>query len=78
MKSWKTTVAGVAALLFAAALALQDSPNWEAIAALAAGGFGLVFARDNDVTSEEAGATAAKLIREASRKAREAKENWLD
>lgn len=61
--SWKTTTGGVIALLAlilsAAAAMLDDdpetNPDWNAVA-VAAVAVGTLFARDSDVTSEEAGA----------------------
>ena len=63
MKSWKTTVGGVGMILSGLAIFAEmlKSGNFDgdkvsvAIAAII-GGFGLVFARDNNVSSEEAGA----------------------
>lgn len=60
--SWKTTVLGVATLIGAlamAAVALLDSnpdtmPDFTSVLA-AFTGLGLVFARDNNVSSEDAG-----------------------
>lgn len=63
-KSWKTTTAGVGAILVAIGSILQAQfdgdpttvPNYElAIATIMAGLIGL-FSRDNDVSSENAGA----------------------
>jgi len=62
--SWKTTVAGIAAIVTALASAvgaLFDSdpttlPDWGAVAAAVMAGIGLIAARDNDVSSEKAGA----------------------
>lgn len=62
--SWKTTLFGVAGLIGAiatAAAALLDNdpltnPNWAAIISAGTVAFGLIFARDNSVTSEQAGA----------------------
>ena len=63
-KSWKTTAAGIAAIVIAVASLVQAQfdgdpstvPNYEiAIAAIMSGLVGL-FARDNDVSSEQAGA----------------------
>ena len=64
MKSWKTTAAGIAAIVAAAAtacVALFDGkpetvPDWGAVAAAFMAGIGLIAARDNSVTSESAGA----------------------
>ena len=62
--SWKTTVAGIAAILVAGGTLVQaifdgnpaTAPNYEATIAAIAAGIGLLFARDNDVSSEKAGA----------------------
>jgi hypothetical protein len=64
MKSWKTTTAGVLAIVAAIATALSASfdsdpltvPNWDIVIAATLAGIGLIFARDNSVTSETAGA----------------------
>lgn len=64
MKSWKTTAAGIAAIVAALATAvgaLFDAdpitlPDWGAVAAAVMAGIGLIAARDNNVTSEKAGA----------------------
>ena len=64
MKSWKTTTAGVGAILVAlgsAMTAMFDAdpltvPDWGAVVAAIIAGIGLITARDNDVTSEQAGA----------------------
>lgn len=64
MKSWKTTVAGIAAALAAVASAAQlyfdgdplTNPDYTAVLAACAAGIGLIFARDNGVTSEQTGA----------------------
>lgn len=63
MKSWKTTILGIAALLVAVGsglTAVLDSDplttiNWEEVIA-ALTGLGLLAARDNSRTSEKAGA----------------------
>jgi len=65
-KSWKTTAAGVGAVLVAVGSALAASfdndpatvADWGAVIAAVIAGVGLVFARDNNVTSEQAGAGA--------------------
>lgn len=64
MKSWKTTAAGIAAIVAAVALAIShqfDSDpatvaDWSAVITALTAGVGLVLARDNDKTSEQAGA----------------------
>jgi len=64
MKSWKTTVAGIAAILTAGGAALTaisdgnpaTEPDYAALIAACIAGLVLLFARDNDVTSEDAGA----------------------
>jgi hypothetical protein len=64
MTSWKTTAAGIAAIVAALATAvgaLFDAdpvtmPDWGAVAAAVMAGIGLIAARDNGVTSEQAGA----------------------
>jgi hypothetical protein len=62
--SWKTTTAGIAAIVAAVAtalVALFDAdpltlPDWGAVGAAFMAGVGLLAARDNNVTSEQAGA----------------------
>jgi hypothetical protein len=62
--SWRTTTAGIAAIVVAigtAVGALFDadpltSPDWGAVAAAVMAGVGLLAARDNKVSSEQAGA----------------------
>lgn len=62
--SWRTTTAGIGAILIAigSALAAQFDadpatvPDWGAVIAAGIAGIGLLFARDNKVTSEQAGA----------------------
>lgn len=59
MKSWKTTLAGLAAALGMASQTLEGPP-WLKIVGLGVSVLGLAVlgmtARDNDVTSEQAGA----------------------
>ena len=60
MNSWKTTVAGVAAVLGAVALALKalaDGDYATFVGSLSgiAAGVGLLFARDNDKSREDVG-----------------------
>jgi hypothetical protein len=62
--SWRTTTAGIAAIVAAlatAAVALFDAdplttPDWGAVGAAFLAGVGLLAARDNKVSSEQAGA----------------------
>lgn len=62
--SWKTTAGGVAAILAAisgAITALTDgnsatNPDWSTVIAAVTAGLGLLFARDHNISSEEAGA----------------------
>lgn len=64
MKSWKTTATGVVTILAAvlnAASAFLDNdpltvPDWNGVVIAISAGIGLLFARDNKVTSEDAGA----------------------
>ena len=64
MKSWKTTAAGIAAIVAAVALAISHQfdtdpatiADWSAVITALTAGIGLVLARDNDKTSERAGA----------------------
>ena len=64
MTSWRTTTAGIAAIVVAigtAVSALFDAdpltlPDWGAVAAAVMAGIGLLAARDNKVSSEQAGA----------------------
>lgn len=63
-KSWKTTTAGIAGIIIAIASCVQAAldgdpltvPNYEVALAAVLTGLGLIFARDNDVSSEQAGA----------------------
>lgn len=64
MKSYKTTLAGIAAILTAGAGVLTAlgsdaglaSVDWPSVTAAVISGVGLILARDNSVTSEKAGA----------------------
>ena len=64
MKSWKTSAAGIAAILVALGGAVQvlfdgnpaTNPDWNVTVAAVLAGVGLMTARDNKVTSESAGA----------------------
>ena len=64
MKSWKTTVAGVLTAIIPVLNAVQafidgdpaTVPDWGLAIAAVTAGLGLFFARDNNVSSEEAGA----------------------
>jgi len=64
-KSWKTTLCGILTIaasgITLVAIPLLDAdpltiPNWTAFIAALTAGVGLLFARDNGVTSEAAGA----------------------
>ena len=63
-KSWKTTAAGIAAIVAAVALAISHQfdtdpatvADWSAVIAALTAGVGLVLARDNDKSSEKVGA----------------------
>ena len=62
--SWKTTTAGIASIVVAVASCVQAHfdgdpatvPNWEVAVAAIMAGIGLMFARDNGISSERAGA----------------------
>lgn len=62
--SWRTTAAGIGAILVAVGGALSATfdndpatvADWSAVIAAGIAGFGLIFARDNTVSSEAAGA----------------------
>lgn len=61
MKSWKTTLTGVLTVIIAAGTAIKllltgGQPDWTATIAAITAGLGLIAARDNSVTSEQAGA----------------------
>ena len=74
IKSWRTTILGIAALvsavgLLASTLTAQldgdpaTVPNWDAawtVIAAALSGLGLIFARDNKTSDEQAGAGVKK------------------
>lgn len=63
-KSWKTSAAGIGAILVALGSALSATfdadpvtvPDWGALVAAVIAGIGLLAARDNDKSSEEVGA----------------------
>jgi hypothetical protein len=63
MNSWKTTTAGIGAILVAIGAAMKAMfdndpstvPEWGAVVAAIIAGIGLIAARDNNVTSEQAG-----------------------
>ena len=63
-KSWKTSAAGIGAILVALGSALSATfdadpvtvPDWGALVAAIIAGIGLLAARDNDKSSEEVGA----------------------
>ena len=62
--SWRTTVAGIGAILVAVGSALSATfdndpmtvADWGTVVAAIIAGIGLITARDNDVSSEQAGA----------------------
>jgi uncharacterized membrane protein YhiD involved in acid resistance len=64
IKSWRTTTTGVLAIIAAVVSAVQmivdgnpaTNPDWSAVAAAVIAGVGLITARDNKVTSEQASA----------------------
>lgn len=61
MNSWKTTLAGccaIAAAVFGAiSQVLADgNPNWPTVIAAIVAGIGVIFARDDKISDEEAGA----------------------
>lgn len=65
MSSWKTTAAGIgtmAAAIGVAVTAMFDNDpttiaDWGSVVAAIIAGIGLILARDNNVTSEQAGAS---------------------
>lgn len=67
-RSWKTSVMGAASIITAiagaATLLLDGNPNtnpdWTAVIAAVVSGFGLIFARDANVTSEQQGLVPPK------------------
>jgi uncharacterized membrane protein YhhN len=62
--SWKTSVAGLGAILVAVGVAITamvdndptTTPDWGIVFAAVLAGVGLFFARDNNISSESAGA----------------------
>lgn len=62
MKSWKTTTTGILAIVVAVGTAIKTYlatgaiPDIGALIAAVSAGIGLISARDNGVTSEQAGA----------------------
>ena len=61
MRSWKTTITGILTIIIAVGSAAKllltgGQPDWASTIAAITAGFGLVSARDNKVTSEQAGA----------------------
>lgn len=68
MKSWKTTVTGVCAILIAVAGAVKllvdgdpaSNPDYTAVLAAVAAGIGLITARDNNKSSEDVGVKKAE------------------
>lgn len=64
MSSWKTTAAGIGAILVAVGALLKaffdgdptTVPDFAVAGAAALSGIGLIFGRDNDVSSEATGA----------------------
>ena len=63
MKSWKTTTAGIGAILVAVGSALSSMfdndpatvADWGAVVAAVIAGIGLLAARDNDKSSQDVG-----------------------
>ena len=62
--SWKTTAAGISAIVASVAGALNlmfdgntlTNPDWTSVIAAVVAGFGLITARDNDKSSEDVSA----------------------
>lgn len=62
--SWKTSATGISAIVIIIAGAVQllidgnpsTNPDWNSVVAGLVSSFGLIFARDNKVTSEDVGA----------------------
>lgn len=62
-KSWKTSISGIATILIAILGAVQllfdgkpeTNPNWEVTIGLVTAGLSGLFARDKNVSSEQAG-----------------------
>lgn len=64
MTSWKTTTGGITAIVAAIAGAINlmvdndpaTNPDWSVVMPIIIGAFAILFARDNDKTSEDVGA----------------------
>lgn len=64
MASWKTTVTGICTIVVAIGAAIKalvdgdasTNPDWPTVISAVTAGIGLIVARDNSVTSEQAGA----------------------
>lgn len=69
-RSWKTTIAGVAGILGVLLTGLSElwdgnpntNPDWALICGIIASQIGLLFARDNDKSSEDVGAVKDDVI----------------
>lgn len=64
LSSWKTTLAGIIGILLTSLPTVQNwlqgqAVSWTPVFAALAAGIGLIFARDNNVTSEQANAAPA-------------------
>jgi hypothetical protein len=63
MASWKTTVTGICTIAIAIGAAVKamvdgdasTNPDWPTVISAITAGIGLIMARDNGVTSEQAG-----------------------